>query len=136
PSQGAVGYANVGAMRPVAPPSPRNQRPGMQYRRFGRTNLPLSVITLGGMRYIDGWASPPDQLPAAMVEQCASMVRLALDAGINHIETAKGYGKSEHCYGRVLSELGVPRDSYYFMTKGAPETAEDTHRQLEAQLEA
>lgn len=108
----------------------------MQYRRFGRTNLPLSVITLGGMRYIDGWASPPDQLPAAMVEQCASMVRLALDAGINHIETAKGYGKSEHCYGRVLSELGVPRDSYYFMTKGAPETAEDTHRQLEAQLEA
>jgi predicted aldo/keto reductase-like oxidoreductase len=36
----------------------------------------------------------------------------------------------------VLSELGVPRDRYYFMTKGAPETAEDTHRQLEAQLRA
>ncbi|HTV18092.1 MAG TPA: aldo/keto reductase [Polyangiaceae bacterium] len=108
----------------------------MQYRRFGRTNLPLSVITLGGMRYIDGWSSPPDQLPAAMLEQCAEMVRQSLDAGINHIETAKGYGKSEHCYGRVLSELGVPRDRYYFMTKGAPETAEDTHRQLEAQLKA
>jgi predicted aldo/keto reductase-like oxidoreductase len=119
-----------------APLVPRNQRPGMQYRRFGRTNLPLSVITLGGMRYINGWASPPDQLPPATVEQCAEMVRLALDAGINHIETAKGYGKSEHCYGRVLSELGVPRDRYYFMTKGAPETAEDTHRQLEAQLRA
>jgi uncharacterized protein len=108
----------------------------MQYRRFGRTNLPLSVITLGGMRYVDGWTPPPDRLPPAMVEQCAEMVRQALDAGINHIETAKGYGKSEHCYGRVLSELGVPRDRYYFMTKGAPETAEDTHRQLEAQLKA
>jgi hypothetical protein len=119
-----------------APLAPRNQRPGMQYRRFGRTNLPLSVITLGGMRYVDGWTPPPDRLPPAMVEQCAEMVRQALDAGINHIETAKGYGKSEHCYGRVLSELGVPRDRYYFMTKGAPETAEDTHRQLEAQLAA
>jgi uncharacterized protein len=115
---------------------PRNYRPGMQYRRFGRTNLPLSVITLGGMRYVNGWTSPPDQLPPATVEQCADMVRQALDAGVNHIETAKGYGKSEHCYGRVLSELGVPRDRYYFMTKGAPETAEDTHRQLEAQLRA
>jgi predicted aldo/keto reductase-like oxidoreductase len=119
-----------------APLPPRNQRPGMQYRRFGRTNLPLSVITLGGMRYVDGWTPPPERLPPAMVEQCAEMVRQALDAGINHIETAKGYGKSEHCYGRVLSELGVPRDRYYFMTKGAPETAEDTHRQLEAQLKA
>jgi predicted aldo/keto reductase-like oxidoreductase len=129
PTSGAMEQAN-------AERQPRNQRPGMQYRRFGRTNLPLSVITLGGMRYLDGWASPPDRLPPAMVEQCAEMVRQALDAGVNHIETAKGYGKSEHCYGRVLSELGVPRDRYYFMTKGAPETAEDTHRQLEAQLRA
>jgi predicted aldo/keto reductase-like oxidoreductase len=109
----------------------------MQYRRFGRTNLPLSVITLGGMRYHDGWSNPPDQLPKRMIEQCAEMVRLALDAGVNHIETAKGYGKSEHCYGRVLfEELNVPRDSYYFMTKGAPETADDAHRQLEEQLTA
>jgi hypothetical protein len=109
----------------------------MQYRRFGRTNLQLSVITLGGMRYHDGWSAPPDQLTGRMIEQCADMVRRSLAAGVNHIETAKGYGKSEHCYGRVLNqELNVPRDSYYLMTKGAPESAEDTHRQLEAQLRA
>lgn len=109
----------------------------MQYRRFGRTNLQLSVITLGGMRYHDGWSAPPDQLTGRMIEQCADMVRRSLALGINHIETAKGYGKSEHCYGRVLNqELHVPRDSYYLMTKGAPESAEDTHRQLEAQLRA
>jgi uncharacterized protein len=109
----------------------------MQYRRFGRTNLPLSVITLGGMRYHDGWTAPANELTKRMIEQCSEMVRLALDAGVNHIETAKGYGKSEHCYGRVLhEELNVPRDSYYFMTKGAPETADDAHRELEAQLRA
>jgi predicted aldo/keto reductase-like oxidoreductase len=129
-------------MAPVQPtPSParetRNQHPGMQYRRFGRTNLDLSVITLGGMRYHDGWSPPAHELSGRMIEQCADMVRRALALGVNHIETAKGYGKSEHCYGRVLNqELNVPRDSYYFMTKGAPETADDMHRELEAQLKA
>lgn len=114
----------------------RNQQPGMQYRRFGRTGLDLSVITLGGMRYHDGWSNPPDELSDRMLEQCADMIRRSLAAGVNHIETAKGYGKSEHCYGRVLDELSIPRDSYFFMTKGAPETADDTHRAIEAQLEA
>lgn len=115
----------------------RNQKPGMQYRRFGKTNLPLSVITLGGMRYHDGWSPPANEPSAKMIQQCSEMVRRCLDVGVNHIETAKGYGKSEHCYGRVLNqELRVPRDSYYFMTKGAPETADDMHRELEAQLRA
>lgn len=116
----------------------RNFKPeSMSYRRFGKTELELSVITLGGMRYFDGWAEPADQLPARTVEQCCDIVTRSLDLGINHIETARGYGKSEHCYGRVLNqELKVPRDRYYFMTKGAPETAEDTHRAIEAQLKA
>ncbi len=114
----------------------RNRREGMQYRRFGRTNLELSVITLGGMRYHDGWSKPYDEPGSRMLEQCADMVQRALAAGVNHIETAQGYGKSEHCYGRVLSELKIPRNQYYFMTKGAPETGDDMHRELEKQLEA
>ncbi len=80
--------------RAAPTPGIRNQRPGMQYRRFGRTNLPLSVITLGGMRYHDGWGQPANEPSKRMIEQCAEMVRLSLDAGVNHIETAKGYGKS------------------------------------------
>ena len=40
----------------------RNEKPGMMYRRFGRTELPLSVITLGGMRYPHGWDEPRDEL--------------------------------------------------------------------------
>lgn len=124
---------------PVNAPSliTRNQRPGMQYRRFGRTNLNLSVLTLGGMRYHDNWTPPAHEVPGRMIEQCADMVQRALALGINHIETAKGYVKSEYCYGRVLNqELNVPRDSYFLMTKGAPETADDTHRELESQLKA
>lgn len=115
----------------------RNFNPAMQYRRFGRTERQLSVITLGGMRYQKGWEQPHDEVPDAMLEQCARITRLALDAGINHIETAKGYGKSETCYGRALNEvLRVPRDRYHLMTKGAPETASAARKLVEQQLKA
>jgi len=109
----------------------------MEYRRFGRTNRQLSVITLGGMRYYQGWTPPRDELPAKSIEECRDMVRLAFEAGVNHIETARGYGKSEHLYGKVLhEELAIPRDRYLFMTKGAPDTADATRRMVEEQLAA
>src|SRR6185436_19819663 len=94
-------------------PDIRNRREPMQYRRFGSTGRWLSVITLGGMRYKDGWGTPREQPSREMIEQCRDITRLALDAGVNHIETAHGYGKSEYCYGQVLdTELKVPRASY------------------------
>ena len=107
----------------------------MQYRRFGRTEKALSVITLGGMRFPDTWASPRDELPAATIEACRDSLQRAFALGINHIETAYGYVKSEHCYGRVLNrELALPRDSYFFMTKGAPATGDEAKRLVEEQL--
>lgn len=112
----------------------RNQHPAMTYRRFGRSERWLSVITLGGMRYHDGWGEPRDQPSRAMIDQCASITRQALDLGINHIETAHGYGKSEHCYGIVLNEvLQVPRDSYELMTKGSPQTSAEVRPLIETQ---
>ena len=113
----------------------RNQRHPMQYRRFGRTEKMLSVITLGGMRYTHGWESPRDQVPAETIAECVTMTQMALDAGINHIETAHGYGKSEYCYGQVLNqELRVPRDRYNLMTKGGPMSPEDVRRSIDEQL--
>ncbi len=106
----------------------------MQYRRFGKTNKALSVVTLGGMRFDDGWSKPRDAPHRAMVDQCKSVLTRALDDGINHIETAYGYGKSEFCYGQAFRELGIARDRYYLMTKGAPHTADATHRMVEEQL--
>ncbi len=46
----------------------RGERAPMQYRRFGKTNKALSVITLGGMRYHDGWSQPRDQPHREMIE--------------------------------------------------------------------
>jgi predicted aldo/keto reductase-like oxidoreductase len=113
----------------------RNERAPMQYRRFGKTNLALSVITLGGMRFVHGWEKPRNVVPEAMLEECAASLERALELGINHVETAHGYSKSEHAYGQALKLLKTPRDRYFFMTKGGPRTGEEMKQQLAEQLE-
>lgn len=109
----------------------------MEYRRFGKTNKRLSVITLGGMRYKQGWNEPRNEVPEETIQQCTDTVKEALAMGINHIETAYGYVKSEHTYGIVLNDvLKVPRNSYYLMTKGAPDSAKGAREMIEKQLKA
>ncbi len=129
-------------MGPITPkkkqepePQRRNERSTMQYRRFGRTNRRLSVVTLGGMRYHQSWSKPYDEVPAKMIDECRDAVRRALELGLNHIETAYGYGRSERCLGIVLNqELGVPRDQYFFMTKSTPKDGEAVKRLIDEQL--
>ena len=112
-----------------------NKKEGMQYRRFGKTEKHLSTITLGGMRFKHGWDDPRREIPEDTFEECLNTVQLAFDSGINHIETAWGYKKSETVYGKVLNEeLAIPRTSYHLMTKGSPMTADDTFEMVENQL--
>lgn len=102
--------------------------PAMEYRRFGKTNEMLSVITLGGMRFKHGWDAPRDRLPKVALDNCIDSTRRAFECGINHLETAYGYMKSEHLFGAALKEIGRPREEYRVMTKGAPMTGEETGR--------
>lgn len=114
-----------------------NKKDGMEYRRFGKTEKYLSAITLGGMRFVHGWDEPRNEIPNDTFEQCLNTVKLAFDSGINHIETAWGYKKSETVYGRVLNEeLFIPRNSYHLMTKGNPLTADEMNAMVENQLRA
>lgn len=112
-------------------------KPKMEYRRFGKTNKMVSVIALGGMRYINSWKEPRELIPQETLNQCRDTVEKALAEGINLIETAYGYTKSEHVYGRVLNdELKIKRDSYFLMTKGSPKTAVETRQMVANQLKA
>ena len=113
-----------------------NSNPVMEYRRFGKTEEMISVITLGGMRFKQGWNPPREFLPKDSIENCVSTTRMALDLGINHIETAHGYIKSEHLFGFALKEINVPRNHFKLMTKGAPISGDETRRLVEQQLEA
>ena len=111
--------------------------PKMEYRRFGKTNKMVSVITLGGMRYINSWKEPREIVPQETLDQCRDTVQKALAQGINLIESAHGYTKSEHTYGRVLNdELNIRRDSYFLMTKGSAKTAVEMRRMVTSQLKA
>jgi predicted aldo/keto reductase-like oxidoreductase len=91
----------------------------MIYRRFGRTGLQMPVFSCGGMRYQHKWQDvPPAEIPADGQANLEACVERALALGINHIETARGYGTSEMQLGRILPRL--PRDKMLVQTKVAP----------------
>lgn len=105
----------------------------MEYRRFGKTEKEISVITLGGMRFKHGWDDPRDELPEDSIQNCFEITKMAFDYGINHIETAYGYSKSEGLFGTVLPQL-KKRNEYFLMTKGAADTPDEFKRRIEEQL--
>ncbi len=95
----------------------------MHFRRFGRTNLKLSRFSLGTMRYLASEAT------------AIEIVHRAIKLGINHLETARGYGNSELYLGTALRS-GIDRSQIYLTTKIPPtrDTA-DMDRSIDQSLE-
>jgi predicted aldo/keto reductase-like oxidoreductase len=91
----------------------------MRYRRFGRTELQMPVFSCGGMRFQQGGQElKPEDLKPADQERLEATIHRALELGINHIETARGYGSSEMQLGQFLPAL--PRDKMIVQTKVGP----------------
>ncbi|MBE0544115.1 MAG: aldo/keto reductase [Verrucomicrobia bacterium] len=100
----------------------------MKYRRFGRTGLNMPVISCGGMRYQHKWQDvPPGEIPSDNQANLEATIQRALELGITHIETARGYGTSEMQLGRILPTL--PRDQIIVQTKVAPKATVAEFRQ-------
>lgn len=97
----------------------------MQYRRFGKTELEMPVLTTGGMRFQSSWkADETEKITDEEQANLAACLHRAVEAGMIHIETARGYGTSEYQIGLVLPEL--PRDRIILQTKiSPPETGEE-----------
>ena len=92
----------------------------MQYRRFGRTELQMPVFSCGGMRYQYRWQDlPQSEIPEANQRNLEATIRRSFELGINHIETARGYGSSEMQLGQILPKL--PREKLIFQTKVSPQ---------------
>ena len=106
----------------------------MKYRRFGRTELQMPVISCGGMRYQHKWQdTDPNEIPRENQENLEATIRRALELGINHIETARGYGTSEMQLGRILPTL--PREKMIVQTKVAPkESTEEFLRTFDTSM--
>jgi len=91
----------------------------MQYRRFGRTEIQMPVFSCGGMRYQYKWQDVPGwQIPRDNQQNLAATIRRAVEVGINHIETARGYGTSELQLGRILPSFA--REQLIVQTKINP----------------
>src|SRR5437764_658773 len=93
--------------------------PRMKYRRFGRTELQMPVISCGGMRYQFKWQDvAPNDVPRENQQNVEAIIRRAMELGIHHIETARGYGSSEMQLGNILPTL--PRERIIVQTKVPP----------------
>lgn len=90
----------------------------MRYNRLGSTGLIVSELCLGAMTF----GTKPGRFEAISgLDQDAStaLVKQALDAGINFIDTANVYtsGQSEEFLGVALKALGVSRSDVVVATK-------------------
>lgn len=107
----------------------------MEYRRFGKTGLEVSALGFGCMRF----PTVKDENGKDHIDEelAVSMVRRAIDKGVNYIDTAYPYhdGMSEIVVGRALQD-GY-REKVYLATK-APvwmyKSEEDFDRTLDEQL--
>lgn len=90
----------------------------MRYRPLGPSGLLVSELCLGTMTFggSDGIWGQIGQLGQDEADQ---LVRTALDAGINFVDTANVYagGESERILGQSIRNLGVNRDDVVIATK-------------------
>ncbi len=75
-------------------------------RRFGRTNIKMPVLSLGGMRFQKSW----DELKFSEISlkeqnKVENILNHARKFGLNHIETAKYYGTSEIQLGMAFKSI-------------------------------
>ena len=99
----------------------RNQRPEMRYRKLGRTGFMISEMVCGGDPI-----SPTNN----------RHVELAIEMGLNYLDTAPEYGEgqSERGYGAIIQ--GAKRDQVFVNTKisAFPEARFAVYEMLYARL--
>ena len=78
-------------------------------RRFGRTELPMPVFSLGGMRFQQSWSDLPEaEITTDSQENLRQILERSVAAGLHHIETARHYGSSERQLGDLLAQVSDP----------------------------
>ena len=101
--------------------------------RFGKTEIAMPIVTCGGMRLQKTWV--PDDFPifspnrkrvleSACQANLKASIQSCLKMGINHFETARGYGTSEYQFAQALYELiqdgEINREDFILQTKVEP----------------
>lgn len=88
----------------------------------------MPVFSCGGMRYQYKWQDVlAADIPPENQANLEATIKRSLELGINHIETARGYGTSEMQLGKILPHL--PRSEMIIQTKIAPAATAAEFRQ-------
>jgi aryl-alcohol dehydrogenase-like predicted oxidoreductase len=93
----------------------------MEHRRLGRLGSENSVLIFGGAA-----------LAEATEEDSDAAIAQALDAGVDHFDTAADYGDSELQYGRWMPEI---RNRIFLSTKTGLREKDAARRQIQDSLE-
>lgn len=82
----------------------------METRKLGQTGMDVTLLSYGA-------SSLGAEFRNIDIEEALRSVRVAIDGGMNLIDTSPFYGRgmSEMLLGRILPE--IPRDTYYLQTK-------------------
>ena len=92
----------------------------MEYRVLGKTGLNISRVGLGGI--------PIQRIDAEGTKQ---LVHQLMDAGVNYIDTARGYTVSEQYLGYALEGI---RDKFVLATKSMARTKEAMAKDIDISL--
>jgi aryl-alcohol dehydrogenase-like predicted oxidoreductase len=97
----------------------------MRYVQFGSTGVFVSELCLGTMTFGGSESDMWGHIGRLQQGDVDSIVKRAVDAGINFIDTANvyGQGQSEILTGQALKNLGIARDDVVVATKVFGETA-------------
>jgi len=90
----------------------------MRYRKLGPSGLLVSELCLGTMTF-GGSEGMWGLIGQLRQDEADALVKTAVDAGINFIDTANIYagGESERILGQSIRNLGIPRDEVVIATK-------------------
>lgn len=89
-------------------------------RRLGMTGLEVSMLSFGAIRF-----------PHIDEQQAADCLNVALDHGINFIDTARAYRDSEEKIGKGIAHR---RDEYYLATKSGARDASGMEEDIDTSL--
>lgn len=92
----------------------------MEYRILGKTGLKISRMGLGGI--------PIQRIDGAGTKQ---VIRALMEAGVNYIDTARGYTVSEEYLGEALEGI---REHFIIATKSMSRTKEAMAADIETSL--
>ena len=106
--------------------------------RFGKTGIQIPIVTLGCMRFQQTWDGTMNDFEKVSKEcqdnLTETMYHAIHNLGINHIETARGYGSSELQIGHAFKSIfdrGIKREDLIIQTKVNCMPAKDFRKTLE-----